>query len=484
MKTSFSVVIALFFLGFLPSVGVFCANELGDLLRQAQSSHPALVAQRAVVEQLLQRSEELREFLDPSLYGAFGTASQLRELPVSPAGYDAVGIHDSLEAQAGVLVPVEGGAYLSAGGTFRRWFHPDAGYERMYQHLVGVNLQIPLLRDRGFALYGFRRSAALAGFRAGMSRLVAAEQSVRREVECAYVAWCAAVANYDVRRQAVERFRHIYEETSELARLKTVPEYQVNTARRDLQTGYEDLEAAAQSRDAALVALASAVGVRSLPEQPSCDPAQFLKSAEELPESSVQPISEVLQRRGEYQAIQEDLSQAQSELSLEEESHKDQLALNAGVNWAGDSRHGAFASYRETTDHHWGAEAMIVWTRPLDYTGSSARIARGNARLAEIAARLDESAVGITAQVRTAQLRVESARKRLGFTREAAVAASATLAAEQERFRLGESTSTIVLDAQKELNAIYLRQNAAAAELLSANAELQYALGYPLVHSW
>lgn len=454
-------------------------NELGDLLRQADENHPLLQAERAVVEQMVCAHDELAEFLDPSLYAAAGADTRLRNLPMVPAGYAQPRVHDSLEAQAGVQVPLESGAYISAGGVFRKWFHPDAGYDRMYQHLLGVNLQIPLLRDRGFALYGHRRSAAMAQVCAATNRLLSVSQTIRHDVETAYITACFAAVNHGIRQDATLRFEKTYEEARELARLKTIPEYQVQTALRDLQTGKEDQIAAEQTRQAALVTLAQTVGIQKLDNELACTPADFLQAALEIGEMPSGNAQDALQRRGELLALQDDWLAADAQRALEEEEHKDQLSLNLGVNWQGDSRHGAVSAYREYTDHNWGGEAMIVWTRPLDYAGSSARTAKAQARLKELEARQEALRIQITAEVRCAQLRFQAAVQRLALAQGSVAAAQSTLQAEQERFRLGESTSTIVLDAQKELNNILLRQSTAAMELLQANAELQYALGYP-----
>ena len=122
---------------------------------------------------------------------------------------------------------------------------------------------------------------------------------------------------------------------------------------------------------------------------------------------------------------------------------------------------------------------MVVWSRPLDYAGGDARLARAAATLDEIDARIEALAVQLTAELRGAELRVQASRRTLEMILKGVEAARKALEAEQERFRLGESTSAIVLDAQKELNNMTLRQSAAAAELLAAYAELQYALGYP-----
>lgn len=445
----------------------------------ALENSPVLKAERAVVMQASSEYDEIAEFLDPALYAAGGAASRLRSLPLNPAGYAKVGAHDAIEGQTGVLVPIEGGAYVSAGGVFRRWFDPDDGFDRMNQHLLGVNVQIPLLRDRGFALYGHRRAAAAARHLAAVNRLAAQWNLVRRDVESTYISLCLAEANLRVRVEATKRFERLHRDASELARLKTIPDYQVQTALRDLQTGREDQIAAEQGRDAAMLELSRAVGAESLSDNLVCNSEDFLKAAQELVEVPDSNVEKAMETRGDALALDFDRQAVEAEQALEEESRRDQINLNMGVNWQGDSERGPFGAYRESTDHNWGGEVMVVWTRPLDYTGETARLRKAEARIGEIAARKEALRVQVTAEIRTAEVRCRAAIRRLRLVGEAVKAAQSTLEAEQERFRLGESTSAIVLDAQKELNNILLRQSAAAAEVLQANAELQYALGYP-----
>ncbi len=462
----------------------FCAlcraNPLGEYLRQAQESHPSLVAERALVEQSVRSHEEVAEFLDPTLYGSLGGASHLRDLPVEPSAYDATDVSDSLEGQAGVLIPVKGGAYLTAGGIYRRWFEPDESPDDLSQHLLGVKLQIPLMRDRGFALYGYRRAAALAEVHAALHQLQDAEQRVRREVTQAFIRLCAAQADCQVWHDATARFQRIHREASDMAGLKAIPDYQVQTALRELQGGLADEDSARQSLENARIALGQSMGLRdAVAPAEECSPEALLQAAREA--SSEVPVldQETLRRRGSYLVLLDQREKAEAEAAREAESRKDQLSLNAGVTWQAESRQGALSSYRIASEHNWGGEVMLVWSRPLDYTGPEAALARASARLEELDARREALAVEITGEIRIAQLRVEGARRRLEMVASGVEAARKTLEAEQERFRLGESTSAIVLDAQKELNNILLRQNSTAAELLLAQSELAYALGYP-----
>ena len=462
------------------TVVIALGNELGDLVERALEINPAVLAQRAITEQFLAQHREVLEFLDPTLFAAGGYGSQLRGLPLSPAGYSRVGAEDTLEAQAGVLVPIKSGAYLSAGGVTRRWFHPDDYRDPFYQHLLGVNLQVPLWRDRGFALLGYRQRAALAAYHASVNRLRGTAQAVRHAVEQAYIDACSAQNAYQITQGATHRFERLNTEARELADLKTIPEYQYTETVRDLQNGREDEEIARNAQATSLVALAAAVGIREALSALECTPEEFLAAATEaeLPDFSLD-VEAAMELRGEPCALRDEREQVQALFEQIQEEHRDQVTLNVGVNWQDDSRRGPFSASYGTSPQHWGFEAMVVWTRPLDYTGTEARSAQYEAQGHQLDALLEAQRIAIASELRTAQLRLESARMRLELVNAGVDAARQTVASEQERFKLGEGNSHSVLEAQKNLTAILLRQNAAAAELLRALSDYHFACGYP-----
>ena len=68
---------------------------------------------------------------------------------------------------------------------------------------------------------------------------------------------------------------------------------------------------------------------------------------------------------------------------------------------------------------------------------------------------------------------------RLALARSAVAEAGRVLAAEDERFALGEGSSRNVLDAQKDLTSASRRHVAVAGQVVSALAELRHALGLP-----
>lgn len=455
-------------------------GELEDLLQLAWADNPQIKAQCALVDQALAAHREVLEFLDPTLFAAGGYGSQLRGLPLNPAGYTQVGAEDSLEAQGGVLVPVKGGAYLAAGAVTRRWTNPPDYRDPLYQHLVGVRLQIPLWRDRGFALLGCRERAALAAYRATHERMVGKVMEVRHNVELAYIDACSAKNAYQITQGATHRFERLNQEARELADLKTIPEYQYTETVRDLQNGREDEEIARNAQLTSLVALSAAVGIREPLAELQCTSEEFLASAAtaELPDFTID-VEVAMEFRSEPCALRNDREQVQAQYEQVLEEHRDQITLNVGLNWMDDSRRGLFSESYGSASRNWGFDAMISWSRPLDYTGADARMAQFQAKLDELDAQLEAQRVAIAAELRSAQLRLEAARRRLELVNAGVEAARQTVAAEQERFKMGEGNSHAVLEAQKNLTATLLRQNSATAELLRALSDYHYACGYP-----
>ena len=148
------------------------------------------------------------------------------------------------------------------------------------------------------------------------------------------------------------------------------------------------------------------------------------------------------------------------------------------MTWQGEGEDHFFQSKKITTDHHLGGEVTVAWRRSLDYRGPRARQARFQARVHELNELLRALIVDIRAEIRNAELNYQAAQTRLKMVTEGIAAARDTVAAEQERFRLGESTSKNVTDAQKNLTTILHRQTTAAADLLRARANYMYAIGY------
>lgn len=462
---------------FLASLfGSIHAAELDDLLLEAQERNPAIQAARWRIEQTLLKHEELLEFFDPALYGAVGYADSSRSIPGS-SNYSAL-TNNSLDLQAGVEAPILPGAFVSAGVAERSLRDP-AGFDDLYQTLFGVRVRVPLLRDRAFRTLTLSRTLAAMEYNIAVSRLLRNSQDLRREVELAYITAYEALTAYQVTQEATRRFQNLYEEAQELSRLKVVPQYQTFQSQLELQIGREDEEKARNRYEINLVTLAGAIG-RKQDVVLKADPSDLFQNASKQPKLPEVQEGDALAQRGNYLEMLNSVEFAKIQLATAKEETKDDLSLNMGVNWQGENENWPYGNDDLISDRRAGGEITLVWKRTLDYRGPKARMARHRARIEELKAEMDNLEVDITTELRHAILNFNTASKRLELVNQGITAARETVAAEQERFRLGESTSSNVTDAQKNLTAILQRQNTAAADLLRAKANFMYAVGYSL----
>ncbi|MDD4099244.1 MAG: TolC family protein [Lentisphaeria bacterium] len=451
-----------------------CAQELAGFLREAEQVNPGIQAASWRVEQALLKHQELLEFLDPSFTGAIGASDDVRGVP-GAVGYSAL-VNNGTEAQLGVQIPVPAGAYVTLGSALR--VLDDTGdYDYLYQTLYGVKVRIPLLRDRAFRKLSISRSQALAEYNVTVAALLRENQVLRRDVELAYISAYETLSSYRVTQAATARFQALLDETRELCRLKVVPEYQINQALLELQIGREDEEKARNRLELNLVALARSMGVDHEVVL-AIAPEEFFRQALQSPVLTGVPFELACHSRGNFLEVLNLMKVARSQMDSAQEEAKDDVSLNFGVTWLGEGTDHPFESKTLTTDHHLGGEVTVVWSRSLDYRGPRARQARFQARVHELSEQLRSVGVDIRAEIRNAELNYRAAITRLELVNQGIAAAQDTVAAEQERFRLGESTSKNVTDAQKNLTTILQRQATAAADLLRARANYLYAIGY------
>lgn len=457
---------------------VLAVDELDALLAQATSRNPSVEAARLRVRQQIERQRELFGFFDPRLTASAGRTQRNRGIPgstISPAL-----TNDAAVIQGGVELAVRPGAYISFGVAERLLTDPGQDYSHMYQTLVGVALEIPLNRDRGFREWGYDRARATAIYGEAVSGLLAVTQQLRHDVEQSYVGVQESVAAYRVAREATERFRILLEEAQELARLKVIPEYQILPAQMELELRREEELNAKRAHEASLVRLGRLVGR---------DSAVTLKSGHEIlvswaGEASIPDVvvlSEVLRHRGSYGQILSLIKATETDLARSREEQRSDLSFRVGATWQGEDPHQPLGTSTILSDKHLGGAAMVVWTRPLGFRGERAAVGRHRARLAELREQLRTRELQIAADLATARIEFDRASARLELVNRAVVAAQKTLEAEQERFRLGEGRSRYVLDAQKDLTQILQRRTRTAGAMLRAYSDLLFASGYKFV---
>ncbi len=455
-------------------ISVVRGNELEELLKEAQENNPLVLAAKWKVEQSLLSHEELSEFFDPSFFGGLGKAEKARSVPGS-SNFTSL-TNDSIDAQVGFEVPINPGAYLTLGGAKRILQDPE-GYDELYQTMYGVQLRVPLLKDRGFKSLSLKRALAMADYNANVSNLLKVSQVMRRDIEIAYINAYEKLSAYRVTQEATRRFLALYEETQELSRLKVVPDYQIFESKLELQIGRDDEEKARVSFELGLMDLAQTVGIdRRLAL--AGDQKALLDAGNMYTSLQVVAEEDACMARGAYLEIKNGIQYTEAQMNITNEEMQDRLDLEFGLSAQGEHEKNPFGMEDIITDRRVGYEMALIWKRPIDYRGPRTRIAKYRARVKELNENLRHVRQQIRTEMAEAEMNFQAALKRLKMVREGIEAAKQNLASEQERFRLGENTSADVTAAQKNLTTILQREVTASADLLRAHSNYIYAVGY------
>lgn len=445
-------------------------DELEQLMTAALAHNPALRAAAEKLAQFAAQRRALGEFSDPKLFSSVGAGDHYAAIPGATPDFSLT--NNASSVQAGVEVPVWPGAYFSTGVMGSRLYEPRAD-GAINQTYGGAQVRVPLWRDLGFREQKLRVRKADAAQEAERSRYLDALQALRHDLELAYVACQEAQGNLLIAGQASKRAATLQHETTELTRLQATAQYQLSKAELEVALRAQGEEGAAEQLRRAEVRLRQLTG---LDRFAALDLDAFVaRSAAlgELPE--VPRLHSACRARGSYQALEAELAAAEAALALAREGAKSDISLR-GYAVAQDDTDAAVdsGSYRA---EHWGGAIELMWSRPLSFTGPEARVREAAARLEELRQRQRDEAEQLLAAMDSARVSYQAARQRLGKLAAAVDFARQTLAAEQERFRLGEGASRQVVDAQKDLNDATSLQVQIAAQLWRARADYTYATG-------
>ena len=457
------------------AAGVCRADELDELVTLACSNSPAILAAREETRQAEAARDAAGEFFDPVSTVAAGrlSGSAVTPLVAAPAGLPAA---DAYGSAASVEVPLRPGVYAGAGVSEQYRVNPSDGIAPGYRTLVGAQLRIPLVQDRGFSLWR-QKEVRLEDLRgAAVARQVETCQAVRHAVELAYINYLVELANAATAQLAGARAGELLKEAEELVRLKVVPEYQLAPARLESALRREECRASAQAIEVARVRLLQVVG--STPPAPLTTNAEALVARTaglQLPSAAL--TAQTFEARGAMSEIGALTKAAAAESRLLEDRLRADLSLSVRGVWAAED------STTETTPgllsgDRASAAAVLVWTRPWSQTGDRARLRESRAREARLVEMRRELLIRLNADLAAARHEFDGARERLKEITMAVEQARLTLEAESERFRLGEGRSRNVLDAQNDLTKAYRSRNAVVAALLKGHSDFMYASGY------
>lgn len=453
--------------GWLAAAG-WAGAQSEEFVERAFRENPHVQAAR---EAMLRADADLRAtygFFDPQAASSAGYARDGRGIP--GVGGDGSPASDAASLQAGVEKAFTPGFYLGAGAAERRLTDDD-----LCQTLAGVQVRLPLLRDRGFALWKQDFAVARAAYDAAAARLARVCQDLQRDVEARHIDYQNAVYGRSIADAAAERARRLVADAGQLESLKILPRYQILPAR---------LEAALQEESAAQASNSVGVALRRLEELTGLIPPDLATQTIDvvrwvdraaLPVATNDPPPHML--RGEYREALAQLAAEQARLRKAENQEQSDLALQAAYTWQAEDDAGIVGTRGVITDTPSDEQVLLVWRKPLGGRQERARSEASRARIRELREELRAIEWRIAADRDVAAANFQAARQRLQIVADAVQSARDALAAEEERFRLGEGSSRQVLDAQKDLTAVLTRRNDIATELLRAQSAYRYAVG-------
>ncbi len=385
---------------------------------------------------------------------------------------------EAVGAQAGLLFPLRAGALVGIGASHRYLFEAD-GFEDLGQSTAGLRLEVPLLRDRGFRTQKMSQAAADAVAAGAAANVAVVRQEVLRETLLAYAGWLHAAADLRESEQAMRRVEQLRDETAARVQLQATAEYQLFPAEMEVAFRQEEL------RQAGAVLLNAGHRLRELTvaELPAggANPALLREWAALCAAADAALIAGgAAAGRPELRRAAMICLAADHQAETAREATRADLSLVGGVGYQAEDEDGGLGRDNLLADRRGGAEVALVWGRPLSFQAERDRFL---AALAEAeTARAEERRVRLQIEMERAlaATALEAARDRLGMVDRAVLEARRTLAAEEERLRLGEGRSRHVLDAQKDLTTAERRASQAAYETVGAFIDLLYAAGVPL----
>lgn len=453
-------------------------GEATDLLALLAENHPRVAASASDYAAARADALSLRGFYQPQASLSAGLSKGPASAPESGL---ASSLHDDAASmQGGVLLPLRSGAYVGVGLAQRRLENALEDDGSCGQTIAGLRLNVPLLRDRGFAVQMAKEETADAAAER-MIWLCATElQALGHDAVIAFATELYASASLRSTGDALGRVKALLEETSERVKLETTPQYQVFSAEMEVAFRRDDVRRAEAILTNAHHRLEWLAGGVPLP--PAGHAGTTLRGwADRCLASDAAALAERLGgERPEITAARQALASAEAEEKVAAESTRSSLTLTAGVGYQAENEDGGIGNDNLLRDDRVGADVALVWSRPLSFEAEEAASRAARARSVAARERLRDLRIVEQVRRREAMTSLAAARERLSLVDEAVEAARRALASETERLRLGEGRSRNVLDAQNDLTAAVERANLAAYDLICAFTDVMLAHGVPL----
>ncbi len=442
---------------------------LPQLLLCAEAAHPAIQAETLRAKAQWFRAAATDGFYDPQMQAGLLYADGPLRAPESfLPGYVE---QDALAARGTLTVPVDPGVYLRASLTHWQTFDTPAALRDGHATVAGISAQLPLLKDRGFETARLATQSAEDLARTADALRDTVRQNVRLNVSAAYIALLRAQAAYQETLSASNRAARILSETLERVGLSANAAYELHTARMEVALRTDDAQSADNTRLQSLALLEQSIA-SPLPDDFATLPDELHRWAA-LCRASAMLTNSAPVLRPEFRAALQMIEARSSQTRLAATACQSDLSLRAGIGWRVDD-----SNWNYNDGDSFGWEGGLVWSRSFDLTAERETLRAADAELQAAHSDAIDVRIRIDTETLRARTALQSALQRFEHVQLAVDEAQKSLAAEEERFRLGEGRSRNVLDAQKDLTNANLRYHDVAAELLRAYLDLAYAAGH------
>ncbi len=382
---------------------------------------------------------------------------------------------NTLGIQGGLYIPLRSGAYVGIGAAQRRLDNVLEDGSGVWQSVTGARINMPLLRDRGFALqasreeqYNFVAQTRMADYQAAVA--FAAHNSA---LAFAYELYTAALLRqYE---KALHRVESLLSETERRVELETTAKYQLYPAEMNVHFKIDDLRQYAAVYTNAHNSLELAAGGVKLPYSD----AKLLKEWAKLCLST--DIDTVIANEGGLPAeIKSKMRELEYNLAREKElsqNCRSSLTLSVGVGYQGENENFGFGSDNLLRDDNMGADISLVWSRPISFEGADTALRAQRARTRIARENLRLVTIEFETKLKLARELFAAAKDRMILVDKAVAAAEKVLNSETERLKLGEGRSRNVLDAQTDLTAAEGRANLASYDVICTFLDIIYTSG-------
>lgn len=349
-----------------------------------------------------------------------------------------------------------------------------------YDSALSLVLTQPLLKNFGVDVNRTQIKIAQNEREISLDQFRQTMMGVITQVQTAYWDLVFALENLKVQQRSLQLAKELAELNRARVRAGVAAPVEITQA---------EAEVAARERDV----IAAEKGVRdaedqlkvvlNMPKQGEwggailpTDPAKFSAVVPDLPGA----VADALRKRPEYQAAKVDLSNRELNLRFARNQLLPDLALTGSVGVQGlGGNYGNDLDNLSSGDFY-QASVGIALTVPIGNRAARSQFVKAQLERNQTQVSLQKLEVQITAEVREAVRRVETASKQVEATKAGRVLAEEQLRIERKRLEAGVSTTFEVLRLQRDLTAAQANEVQALTDFNKSLANLDQARGVAL----